>query len=268
MSEELPPAQGADGTAGQADGTAGPGDADAPRGSAPQEGTTAPEGTASPRADRAGPRAEADAGGDATGGTEGATGDTEGGGSSARDRAVEGAAGPSGTTKPNTTGTSGASGASDEPGSCGAAPDPDAWATACAEDLEAEKARRRAERQPPTGSAAEELLKLVDAVAERLDRTDWLSAVRSPLLGAVAGPAAQQVVRQVVQQAKDAVEPVIARNPDVFDHLAAAGSELLAAYRSAVQAQERRWTAGGGSAEGRDDRGEDPGPGERIDLDQ
>lgn len=70
------------------------------------------------------------------------------------------------------------------------------------------------------------------------------------------------MVRQVVQQAKAAVEPVIERNPDVFDHLAAAGGELLAAYRSAVQAQEQRWS--------RDDtlrdKGEDPGP-ERIDLD-
>ncbi|MGW0985419.1 DUF5304 domain-containing protein [Streptomyces sp. NPDC002486] len=144
--------------------------------------------------------------------------------------------------------------------------DADAWATACAEDLQAEKDRRRAEYGTPPGSAAEELRKLVDAVAEKL------SGAQSPLLGAVAGPAAQEVVRQVVQQAKDAVEPVIERNPDVFDHLAAAGNELLAAYRSAVQAQERRWT-------GRDDRndppgqgerrdgGDDAGPGERIDLD-
>ncbi|MER6461616.1 DUF5304 domain-containing protein [Streptomyces sp. NPDC093272] len=133
--------------------------------------------------------------------------------------------------------------------------DADAWATACAEDLEAEKARRRTQYGPPAGSAAEELRKLVDAVADKL------SGIQSPLLGAVAGPAAQQVVRQVVQQAKNAVEPVIERNPDVFDHLAAAGSELLAAYRSAVQAQETRWTAGD------HDKGDDPGPGERIDLD-
>ncbi|SMQ15727.1 hypothetical protein SAMN06272771_2065 [Streptomyces sp. Ag82_O1-12] len=146
------------------------------------------------------------------------------------------------------------------------ASDADAWATACAEDLQAEKARRRAEHGTPPGSAAEELKKLVDAVAEKL------SGAQSPLLGAVAGPAAQQVVRQVVQQAKDAVEPVIERNPDVFDHLAAAGNELLAAYRSAVQAQERRWT---GSDDqdvtrdqgGRRDGGDDAGPGERIDLD-
>ncbi|MFF4115213.1 DUF5304 domain-containing protein [Streptomyces sp. NPDC001714] len=135
------------------------------------------------------------------------------------------------------------------------ATDDDAWATACAEDLEAEKARRRAQYGPPPGSAAEELRRLVDAVADKL------SGIQTPLLGAVAGPAAQQVVRQVVQQAKNAVEPVIERNPDVFDHLAAAGSELLAAYRSAVQAQETRWASRG------HDKGEDDGPGERIDLD-
>jgi hypothetical protein len=146
------------------------------------------------------------------------------------------------------------------------ATDTDAWATACAEDLEAEKARRRTQYGPPPGSAAEELKKLVDAVADKL------SGIESPLFGAVAGPAAQQVVRQVVQQAKDAVEPVIERNPDVFDHLATAGNELLAAYRSAVQAQERRWTGRDDDADPRDvderrDGGDDAGPGERIDLD-
>ncbi|MFJ8590089.1 DUF5304 domain-containing protein [Streptomyces sp. NPDC093598] len=145
------------------------------------------------------------------------------------------------------------------------ASDADAWATACAEDLQAEKARRRTQYGTPPGSAAEELKKLVDAVAEKL------SGAQSPL-GAVAGPAAQQVVRQVVQQAKDAVEPVIERNPDVFDHLAAAGNELLAAYRSAVQAQERRWTGRDDRNDPRDqgerrDGGDDAGPGERIDLD-
>ncbi|WP_327314481.1 DUF5304 domain-containing protein [Streptomyces sp. NBC_01235] len=146
------------------------------------------------------------------------------------------------------------------------ASDADAWATAAAEDLAAEKARRRAEYGPPQGSAAEELRRLVDAVGEKL------SSIQSPLLGAVAGPAAQQVVRQVVQQAKAAVEPVIERNPDVFDHLAAAGTELLAAYRSAVQTQERRWTTG--ASDPRDDPrrpgrdgGDDSGPGQRIDLD-
>ncbi|MFF0016022.1 DUF5304 domain-containing protein [Streptomyces sp. NPDC005374] len=137
------------------------------------------------------------------------------------------------------------------------ATDADAWSTACAEDLAAEKARRRTQYGPPPGSAAEELRKLVDNVAEKL------SGLQSPLLGGIAGPAAQQVVKQVVQQARAAVEPVIERNPDVFDHLAAAGGELLAAYRSAVQAQEQRWSRPDDTLR---DKGEDPGP-ERIDLD-
>jgi len=144
------------------------------------------------------------------------------------------------------------------------ATDADAWAAACAEDLAAEKERRRAEHGPQPGSAAEELRRLVDTVADKL------SGLQSPLLAGLAGPAAQQVVRQVVQQAKAAVEPVIDRNPEVFDHLAAAGTELLAAYRSAVQDQERRWTTGAGPKGDRPDRpdpGEGTGPGERIDLD-
>lgn len=134
--------------------------------------------------------------------------------------------------------------------------DADAWAKACAEDLAAEKARRRSQYGPPPGSASEELRKLVDVVADKL------SGLNSPLFGAVASGTAQQMVSQVVQQARAAVEPVIERNPDVFDHLAAAGSELLAAYRSAVEAQERRWTT---RDTGPQDEG--GGPGERIDLD-
>ncbi|MGW3357906.1 DUF5304 domain-containing protein [Streptomyces bungoensis] len=145
------------------------------------------------------------------------------------------------------------------------ATDADAWAKACAEDLAAEKTRRRAEQGPPPGSAAEELRRFVDTVAEKL------SGLQSPLLGGLAGPAAQQAVRQVVEQAKAAVEPVMERNPEVFDHLAAAGTELLAAYRSAVQAQERRWTTRAADPDddrpGRPDGGEGTGPGQRIDLD-
>ncbi|MFC4498984.1 MULTISPECIES: DUF5304 domain-containing protein [Streptomyces] len=145
------------------------------------------------------------------------------------------------------------------------ATDADAWATACAEDLAREKARRRSAPGRPEGSAAEELRRLVDAVADKL------TGIQSPLLGAVAGTAAQQMVRQVVQQAKAAVEPVIERNPDVFDHLAAAGGELLAAYRSAVQHQEQRWTTGEkpphDPREAGDPGDEGTGPGQRIDLD-
>ncbi|MCX3062372.1 DUF5304 domain-containing protein [Streptomyces beihaiensis] len=157
--------------------------------------------------------------------------------------------------------------------------DADAWEKACAEDLAAEKARRRAAYGPEAGSAAEELRKLVDAV------TDKLSSVQAPFLGAVAQGTVEQVAKQVVRQAKSVVEPVIERNPDVLDHLAAAGSELLAAYRSAVEGQERRWTqrtrqssprqsptpharARDESPDASTDKGpEDGSGGERIDLD-
>ncbi|MFD5427881.1 DUF5304 domain-containing protein [Streptomyces sp. NPDC127084] len=149
--------------------------------------------------------------------------------------------------------------------------DADAWAEACAEDLAAERARRR-ERHGHgggTGSAAEELRKLMDAVADKV------SSLQNPLFGM----AAQGAVQQMISQAKAVVEPVIERNPQVFDHLAAAGSELLAAYRSAVEGHERRWTRGetpdgGGTPGGKQggapgDRrdGPDDGPREQIDLD-
>ncbi|MFC5800351.1 DUF5304 domain-containing protein [Streptomyces formicae] len=137
--------------------------------------------------------------------------------------------------------------------------DADAWAEACAEDLEAERARRRERYGTQTGSAAEELRKLVDAVAEKV------SSLQNPLFGA----ATQGAVQQLISQAKSAVEPVIERNPQVFDHLAAAGNELLAAYRSAVEGHERRWTrdepAPRDGRDGRDGGGE--GPSEKIDLD-
>ncbi|MFJ6698712.1 DUF5304 domain-containing protein [Streptomyces sp. NPDC091272] len=122
--------------------------------------------------------------------------------------------------------------------------DADAWATACEEDLAAEKARRRAQYGPQTGSAAEELRRLMDAVAGKV------SSLRSPLLGM----AAQGVAEQFVQQAKAVVEPVVERNPQVFDHLAAAGNELLAAYRSAVAGHEERWTRESADSAGRTDR--------------
>lgn len=148
--------------------------------------------------------------------------------------------------------------------------DDDAWAKACAEDLAAEQERRRARQgaaDTGTGTAAEELFKLFEAVADKV------SGLNNPLLGA----AAQGAVRQFVDQAKAAAKPVVERNPEVFDHLAAAGSELLAAYRSAVEGHERRWTRGepapgtpsdrpsGDHSDPRDEGG--TGPTQRIDLD-
>ncbi|MEU3608711.1 DUF5304 domain-containing protein [Streptomyces sp. NPDC035033] len=124
--------------------------------------------------------------------------------------------------------------------------DPDAWAEACAEDLKAEKARRRAEHGTEPGSPAEEFRKLFEAVAEKV--TGGLGAA-APLFGGQNAAGAAEVVKGLVNQAKAAVEPVIERNPQVFDHLAAAGGELLAAYRSAVEGHETRWTRGPGLSE-------------------
>ncbi|KPI05117.1 hypothetical protein OV450_0421 [Actinobacteria bacterium OV450] len=152
--------------------------------------------------------------------------------------------------------------------------DDDAWAKACAEDLAAEQERRRARQGGAgagAGTAAEELFRLFEAVADKV------SALNNPVLGA----AAQGAVRQFVNQAKAAAKPVVERNPEVFDHLAAAGSELLAAYRSAVEGHERRWTrdepAPGAPSDrpsgDRSDPRDDPrdeggsGPTQRIDLD-
>ncbi|MFJ4712219.1 DUF5304 domain-containing protein [Streptomyces sp. NPDC088785] len=147
--------------------------------------------------------------------------------------------------------------------------DADAWEKACAEDLAEEKARRRAEHGAPPGSAAEELKKLVDAVADKLSGFAGTPGAQAPFLGAVAQGTAEQAARQVVRQVRNVVEPVIERNSDVFDHLAAAGSELLAAYRSAVENQERRWTQRPADTRPPEPRGPgDEGPGgEHIDLD-
>lgn len=117
--------------------------------------------------------------------------------------------------------------------------DPDAWATACEEDLAAERARRRERYGTPPSDAAAELRRFADAVA------DTLARFGAPFAGAAAQGAAQGVARQLFDQAKAAARPVIERNPRVFDHLAAAGQELLAAYHAAVREQEHRWTRGG-----------------------
>lgn len=56
-------------------------------------------------------------------------------------------------------------------------------------------------------------------------------------------------------QAERILGRVKAENPEVFGHLAAAGTELLAAYRAAVAGHERRWSA------------PEPADSEPIDLD-
>ncbi|MFE2188016.1 DUF5304 family protein [Streptomyces sp. NPDC059455] len=134
--------------------------------------------------------------------------------------------------------------------------DPDAWERACQEDLAAERARQRARQTTEEpGSVAEEFLKLADALAEKV--------AQAP----IAGTAVQGAVQQLIEQAKASVEPVIERNPEVFEHLASAGSELLAAYRAAVTGQERRWTQGAeGDSKGSGGESESSSS-EHIDLD-
>lgn len=78
--------------------------------------------------------------------------------------------------------------------------------------------------------------------------TERISLLRSP--------AAEMAAQGIIAQVKQAVEPVVERNPEVFDHLAAVSAELLAAYRAAVSGHERRWTSGGEGSSS-----------ERIDLD-
>lgn len=140
------------------------------------------------------------------------------------------------------------------------APDRDAWAAACEEDLKAEQARHRAQYGPPPTSAAEELRKLADAVTEKV------AEIGKPFVGAAGSAAAQGMARQLFAQAKATLEPVVERNPKLFDHLAAAGGELLEAYRSVVAESERRWSAP------RDANAADPAAGaervERIDAEE
>jgi hypothetical protein len=124
-------------------------------------------------------------------------------------------------------------------------PDADAWAKASAEDIAAEHARRRARAGQDPAGAAEELRRFAEAVAEAVSER-------------LRNPAVQLAARGVISQVRSVVEPVKDRNPELFDHLASAGAELLAAYRSAVAGAEGRWTA---------DNRAPRSPAEHIDLD-
>ncbi|WP_405017030.1 DUF5304 family protein [Kitasatospora sp. NBC_00070] len=68
---------------------------------------------------------------------------------------------------------------------------------------------------------------------EQSDRTaDLVEEVRR--FAAVVGEKAQEIGGRLREQ-----------NPEVYGHLAAAGGELLAAYRAAVSGHERTWSAPG-----------------------
>jgi hypothetical protein len=114
------------------------------------------------------------------------------------------------------------------------AAEPDAWAVACEEDLAAERERHERLYGPPRVDAGEELRRLADAVARTA------GALVRPLGGPAGETAVRGAAEQLLAQARAAVRPALERNPDVLDHLTAAGGELLAAYRSAVYGRQVR----------------------------
>lgn len=152
-----------------------------------------------------------------------------------------------------------------EPGAASTVPDPGAWAQACAEDFAAEQARRRAVYGPEPVSAAEELRRFFDSLSDKVSELRAPGATGGT--AAVAQTAAQQFAKQFLASVKTVVEPVVERNPQVFDHLAtmrhgdrrrlprrssAAGSRLVAGRRTTQQPQadRPRLTAGPRAASG------------------
>jgi hypothetical protein len=131
----------------------------------------------------------------------------------------------------------------------------DVWAEAVAEDAE-EQQRRTREGAGESAGTGPDLSGLVDEVRR---------------LASTVGERLQQA-QQAVTATSEATEgldrltaPLREQHPEVYRHLAAAGGELLAAYRAAVTGHERRWSSDSGGSGGPDD-GEAPG-GEHIDLD-
>lgn len=133
--------------------------------------------------------------------------------------------------------------------------DEDVWAEAVAEG-----ARERADDTPdPSGKSSEESSK------ERAEESgggagrDLFGPELSPLVDEVRKFAA--TLGEKVTAASSAVgggdalgalqglaAPLRSKHPEVYGHLIAAGGELLAAYRAAVSASEKRWTAPGPAA--------------------
>jgi hypothetical protein len=126
--------------------------------------------------------------------------------------------------------------------------DEDVWAQAVAEDAQQqrEEQARRARPQgedeqgadsgpkPPAGDLfGSELGPLVEEVRK------FAAAVGGKVDEAASAFGAGDGMRGLQQLAA----PLRGKHPEVYGHLIAAGGELLAAYRAAVTASERRWTA-------------------------
>lgn len=117
-------------------------------------------------------------------------------------------------------------------------------------------------RQDPLGSAAEEAMKLLDAVQRRMGREfgkglvkGGVSGFGSAFGGAGAGGRSDDVWSEAVAEDHDeyvcracpVCRVIAARREsggDVTGHLIAAGGELFAAFREAVDALQRPMTGG------------------------
>jgi Family of unknown function (DUF5304) len=133
----------------------------------------------------------------------------------------------------------------------------DVWARAVADD--AEQQRKRPQDQPQEQRQ--------DQPQERRRVDGGTAGEPGPkptgdLFGAELGPLVEEVrkfasaVGGKVDEAASALgtgdgmrglqqlaAPLRSKHPEVYGHLIAAGGELLAAYRAAVTASERRWSA-------------------------
>ncbi|MFJ2777803.1 DUF5304 family protein [Kitasatospora sp. NPDC087315] len=74
-------------------------------------------------------------------------------------------------------------------------------------------------------------------------------------LATAVGQKAQEAGAETLISLASLADQLREKQPEVYGHLAAAGGELLAAYRAAVAGHEHRWTAGRSAGS------------ERIDLD-
>ena len=155
----------------------------------------------------------------------------------------------------------------------------DAWARAVAEDAAAQEQERGRMSQPQDGGDTHDTHDSRDTRHQAEAQADadddpfgggglgagehYFGPELGPLVDEVrrfataVGDKVQEVSRTLGngEGLDQLTAPLREKHPEVYRHLAAAGGELLAAYRVAVSGHERRWSA------------EKPSDSEHIDLD-
>ncbi|GGV25667.1 hypothetical protein GCM10010495_46790 [Kitasatospora herbaricolor] len=98
---------------------------------------------------------------------------------------------------------------------------------------------------PELGLLVEEVRRLAKAVGEKAEEAGvpQFAAAALGSLGSLAPGGAAGSLGTL----SELPGVLRAKHPEVYGHLAAAGGELLAAYRAAVSGHERRWSSGGGA---------------------